>query len=66
MGLVLGTLFGIALSRALSDQGISELAVPVPRMAVFQLLAAVIGVLAAVGPARRAARLEVLDAIAST
>ncbi|MGY1745926.1 ABC transporter permease [Blastococcus sp. SYSU D00695] len=66
LGIVLGTAFGVALSRALSDQGISELAVPAPRMGAFLLVAAVIGVLAAVGPARRAARLKVLDAIAST
>jgi putative ABC transport system permease protein len=64
LGLVLGTLFGVALSRALADQGISELAVPVGRMAIFLLIAALIGVLAAVGPARRAAKLQVLDAIA--
>ncbi|MGY1742798.1 MULTISPECIES: ABC transporter permease [unclassified Blastococcus] len=64
LGLVLGTLFGVALSRALADQGISELSVPVGRLALFLLIAAVIGVLAAVGPARRAARLQVLDAIA--
>jgi putative ABC transport system permease protein len=64
LGLVLGTLFGVALSRALSDEGISELVVPVGRMLVFLLVAALIGVLAAVGPARRAAKLRVLDAIA--
>lgn len=64
LGLVLGTLFGVALSRSLADQGITELSVPVPRLAVFLLVAAVIGVLAALGPARRAARLQVLDAIA--
>ena len=58
LGLVLGTLFGVALSRSLADQGISELVVPLPRMAVFLLVAAVIGVIAAVGPARRAARLQ--------
>lgn len=66
LGLVLGTLFGVALSLSLAGQGITELAVPVPRMAVFLLVAAVIGVLAAVGPARRAARLRVLDAIAQS
>ncbi len=64
LGIVLGTLFGVALSRALADQGITEVVVPYARMAVFLLVAAVIGVLAAVGPARRAARLRVLDAIA--
>ncbi len=64
LGLVLGTLFGVALSRSLADQGITELAVPYPRMAVFLLVAGLIGVLAAVFPARRAAKLKVLDAIA--
>jgi putative ABC transport system permease protein len=64
LGLVLGTLFGVALSRSLATQGITEIVVPFPRMAVFLLVAALIGVLAAVGPARRAARLQVLDAIA--
>ena len=64
LGLVLGTLFGVALSRALADQGITEVVVPYLRMAVFLLVAALIGVLAAVGPARRAAKLQVLDAIA--
>ncbi|SDF40743.1 putative ABC transport system permease protein [Blastococcus fimeti] len=64
LGLVLGTLFGVALSRSLADQGITELAVPYPRMLVFLLVAALIGVLAAVFPARRAAKLQVLDAIA--
>ena len=64
LGLVLGTLFGVALSRSLADQGITELSVPVPRLGVFLLVAALIGVLAALGPARRAARLQVLDAIA--
>jgi putative ABC transport system permease protein len=65
LGVVLGTAFGVALSRSLSSQGITELAVPVPRMVTFLLVAAVIGVLAAAGPARRAARLKVLDAIAT-
>ncbi|MGY1753499.1 ABC transporter permease [Blastococcus sp. SYSU D01042] len=64
LGLVLGTLFGVALSRALADQGITEVVVPYLRMVVFLLVAALIGVLAAVGPARRAAKLKVLDAIA--
>jgi putative ABC transport system permease protein len=65
MGVVLGTAFGVALSRALSGQGITELVVPLPRMAAFLLVAALIGVLAAAAPARRAARLKVLDAIAT-
>ena len=66
LGLGLGALIGISLTRALSDQGISELVMPGGRLAVFLAIGAVIGVLAAAWPARRAARMKVLDAIAST
>ena len=65
LGLVLGTVFGVSLARALSGQGIEVLVVPGARLAAFLLVGAVIGVLAAVWPARRAARLKVLDAIAA-
>jgi putative ABC transport system permease protein len=66
LGLGLGALIGISLTRALSDQGISELVMPGGRLAVFLAIGAVIGVLAAAWPARRAARMKVLDAIATT
>jgi putative ABC transport system permease protein len=66
LGLGLGALLGISLTRALSDQGITELVVPGGRLALLLVLGAVVGVLAAVWPARRAARLQVLDAIATT
>ena len=65
LGLALGGLLGISLTRALSDQGISELVVPGGRLVLFLALGALIGVLAAVWPARRAARMKVLDAIAT-
>jgi putative ABC transport system permease protein len=65
LGLVLGAVFGISLTRALAGQGIEVLSVPVGRLLAFLLVAALIGVLAAVWPARRAARLKVLDAIAT-
>ena len=42
-----------------------ELVLPWGRMALFLLLAAVVGVLAALWPARRAARLNMLTAIKS-
>jgi putative ABC transport system permease protein len=64
-GLVLGTVFGVTLTRALRDQGIEVLSVPVGRLLLFLAIAGVIGVLAAVWPARRAAKLKVLDAIAT-
>ncbi len=66
LGLGLGAVIGTGLARALSDQGISELVVPGGRLALFLAVGALIGVLAAVWPARRAARMEVLDAIATT
>jgi putative ABC transport system permease protein len=63
LGLAMGLAFGTALLRALEDDGLSELVVPWPMLVVFIVLAAVVGVLAAVFPARRAARLDVLRAI---
>ncbi len=63
LGLGLGLVFGVSIQQALSDQGVSVLAVPVGQLAVFLALAALIGVLAAVWPARRAARMDVLRAI---
>jgi len=65
LGLVLGSAFGLALVRALREQGIQELRVPVGSLLAFLVAAALVGVLAAVWPARRAARLRVLDAIAT-
>jgi putative ABC transport system permease protein len=65
LGLALGTVFGVSLVRALRGQGIEILQVPYGRMAVFLLVAAVVGVLAAVWPARRAARMDVLSAIST-
>jgi len=65
LGLAVGAVFGVALQHALRSQGIDVLAVPVGQLLGFLLLAALIGVLAALWPARRAARLDVLTAIAT-
>jgi putative ABC transport system permease protein len=65
LGVTLGTGFGIALVSALKDQGIDTLALPWTTMAACFVLAGVIGVLAAILPARRAARMDVLKAIAT-
>ena len=62
-GIGLGTAAGIALSRALADQGITALRVPVLTLVVYVVVAAAVGVLAAMGPARRASRVDVLHAI---
>ena len=65
LGLAVGAVFGVALQRALVNEGVTELAFPVGQLAVYLLLAAVAGVLAAWLPARRASRLNVLQAIAA-
>jgi putative ABC transport system permease protein len=63
LGIVTGLVFGVVLQQALADQGITDLAVPVWQLVLFVVVAAVVGVLAAVLPARRAARLDILKAI---
>ena len=62
LGLVLGVAFGVAMVQALSSEGIS-LGIPVGQLVIFVILAGLAGLLAGVWPARRAARLDVLDAI---
>jgi putative ABC transport system permease protein len=64
LGIAIGVLFGWVMQRALTDVGIDRFAVPVGQLIAFVVAAAILGVLAAVFPARRAARLDVLAAIA--
>lgn len=64
LGITLGVIFGAALQRVLADSGLTSLTIPWGRLLTFLVVAALVGVLAAVWPARRAARLNVLDAIA--
>lgn len=63
VGLLLGLLFGWGTTRVLADQGLTTVQLPYVQLAGAILLAAVAGVLAAVLPARRAARLDVLRAV---
>jgi putative ABC transport system permease protein len=57
-------LFGTATVVALPDD-LATLAVPGPTLLVVLIGAGVIGVIAAALPARRAARLDVLDAVSA-
>ncbi len=63
LGVLMGLVFGVVMVKALADQGLTDLAVPWVQLVVFVAAAALLGVLAAVFPARRAARLDVLKAI---
>ncbi len=63
LGTVLGVIFAALVSRPLADEGF-ELAYPIGTLIVLLLLAALAGVLAAIWPARRAAKLDVLEALA--
>jgi ABC-type lipoprotein release transport system permease subunit len=62
-GLVLGMLFGWAVVTALHSQGITHLAFPVPQLLLVATLAGVAGIAAAIAPSRRAARLDILQAV---
>ncbi len=62
-GAVLGTGIGLAMSQVLKDEGIKSISVPVLQIAVYVAVAAAAGVLAAVGPARTAARVDLLRAV---
>ncbi|MEU6139180.1 ABC transporter permease [Streptomyces sp. NPDC047081] len=66
LGIGLGVFFGWAAGELLGTKMATyELVLPWTRMAVFLLLAATVGILAALWPARRAARLNMLTAIKS-
>jgi putative ABC transport system permease protein len=65
IGVIIGTGLGIALAASLKHQGITDIAVPIPRLLEFLVAAAILGLRAAGFPARRAARLDVLAAIAA-
>ena len=63
LGSVLGTFFAVIVSRPLADEGFT-LAFPVVTLFILFVLAVLAGVVAAILPARRAARLDVLEALA--
>ena len=64
VGLLLGVSFGALFVRTLRDQGLGQVSVPVGQVVLMLVLAAAVGVLAALWPAVRAARTPPLAAIA--
>ncbi|WP_456826546.1 ABC transporter permease [Cellulomonas sp. P5_E12] len=63
VGLVLGVALAATLPTVFADVGLRTLAIPWTSLALMLALAVVVGVVAALWPAVRAARLPVLDAV---
>jgi len=63
LGLGVGVIFGIAAIAAIPKAFISVTSVPGTRLLIYLGIAGLFGIIAAIFPARRAARLNVLDAI---
>jgi putative ABC transport system permease protein len=62
-GLVLGVLVGWAIVTSMHSQGVTSLVIPVTQLIVITIIAGLAGVVAAIAPSRRAARLDVLQAV---
>ena len=62
LGVAIGVLFGVLVSRPLESEGF-VLALPYVTLGVLLLLGAVAGVVAAIAPARRASKVDVLQAL---
>lgn len=65
VGVVLGLVLGYVVIVALRDQGLTTYAVPTAAIVSIVVAAFVVGILAAVIPARRATRFDILRAIAA-
>ena len=62
LGIVLGLVFATLIAQPLKDEGFT-LSYPVFSLVLILVIAAVVGVIAAIYPARRAARLDVLESL---
>ena len=62
LGMALGIVFAVLIAQPLKDEGFT-LSFPIVSLAVLLVLAALAGVLAAILPARRASRLDVLQSL---
>jgi len=65
LGMILGVGLGAALVTSLADFGFQGVAIPWAWMAVYTVASAIAGVLAAIWPAWRASRMDILQAIAA-
>jgi len=62
LGLPLGIMLAAAVTHALGNYGVA-FSLPVASLVIFTVAAMIAGILAAIAPARRASRLNVLEAL---
>jgi putative ABC transport system permease protein len=65
LGIVIGLFFGWSVVTALHKQGITTFDPAIKQLVIIVLFAAVSGIVAAILPARRAAKLDVLRAVST-
>jgi putative ABC transport system permease protein len=65
VGVAMGLVLGYVVILALRDRGLDRFSVPVADVVLILVLAFIVGVVAAVIPARRATKVDILDAIAT-
>jgi putative ABC transport system permease protein len=65
VGVIMGLVLGYVVISALRDQGLTKYSVPVSTITAIIVIAFVVGVVAAVVPAWRATKLDILQAIAT-
>jgi putative ABC transport system permease protein len=63
LGVVLGILFGVAAATAVPESIIQTISIPWSMIIIYVIVAGLFGIIAAFFPARRAAKLNVLEAI---
>ena len=66
LGVLLGLFSGYLLVLSLRDEGVTVFSVPVLSTIVILVVSFIVGVIAAVLPARRATKVDIIEAIATT
>jgi putative ABC transport system permease protein len=64
LGIVVGLFFGVVVTLALASEGIDVLSIPVASIVGLVVFGALVGLLASIAPARKAAKLDILESIA--
>ena len=63
LGVLIGSAIGFGVVTSLADDGLGSFSLPAGQLVIWLIVAAVAGLIASLGPARKAARLDVLKAI---